>query len=178
MHFIENFYIKTLKYDLVNKFLYKSTKKLPVIKKIILNFGCKTNDIKYLAASLLALELITNQKSSMTLTRHSNILLKIRKGNPTGCKVTLRKKKMFNCFSKFLTEIFPKLKNFNGFKLNRKMKKNAFSYELHDTFNFQELEEHYYLFNSLPNFDITIVTTTKTKEELIFILNSFKFPFR
>jgi len=178
MHFVENFHIKTLKYDLVNKFLYKNTKKLPVIKKIILNFGCKTNDVKYLAASLLALELVTNQKSSMTLTRHSNVLLKIRKGNPTGCKVTLRKKKMFNFFSKCLTEIFPKLKSFDGFKLNRKMKKNAFSHELYDTFNFQELKEHYYLFNFLPNFNITIVTTTKTKEELIFILNSFKFPFR
>ena len=178
MHFIENFHIKTLKHDLVNKFVYKSTKKLPSIKKIILNFGCKNNDIKYIATSLLALELISTQKSNMTLTKHSNILLKIRKGNPTGCKVTLKKKRMLNFFSKFLTEIFPKLKNFDGFNLNKKIQKNAFSYELQDTFNFKELEEHYYLFNILPPCNITIVTNTKTREELVFILNSFKFPFK
>lgn len=176
MHFLEHFYLKTLKYDLINKFLYKSTKRLPRLKKIILNFGCKTNEIKHLASSLLALELITNQKSNMTTTKRSNILLKIRKGNPTGCKITLRKTKMFNCFYKLLVEILPKLKKFEGFKVNRKIKKNAFSYELHDTFNFQELEEHYYLFNNLPKLYITIVTNTETKKELFFILNSFKLP--
>lgn len=178
MHFIEKFHRKTLKYDLVNKFAYKNTKELPSIKKITLNFGCKNNDIKSIATSLLAFELISGQKSTMTLTKHSNILLKIRKGNPTGCRVILKKKRMLNFFSKFLTEIFPKLKNFEGLKLNKKIKKNAFSYNLRDTFNFQELEEHYYLFNFLPPCNITIVTNTKTKKELTFILNSFKFPLK
>jgi large subunit ribosomal protein L5 len=178
MHFLEHFYMKTLKYDLANKFLYKSTKKMPKLKKIILNFGCKTSDIKHLASSLLALELITNQKGTMTTTKHSNILLKIRKGNPTGCKITLRKNKMLDYFSKILIEIFPKLKNFEGFKFNRKIKKNYFSYELHDTFNFTELEEHYYLFNNLSKLDITLVTSTETKKELLFILKSLQFPLK
>jgi ribosomal protein L5 len=62
MNFLEHFYLKTLKYDLSNRFLYKNTKELPKLKKIILNFGCKTSDLKQLSASLLALELITNQK--------------------------------------------------------------------------------------------------------------------
>jgi large subunit ribosomal protein L5 len=178
MHFLEHFYIKTLKYDLANKFLYKSTKKIPKLKKIILNFGCKTSDIKHLASSLLALELITNQKGTMTTTKHSNILLKIRKGNPTGCKITLRKNKMLDYLSKILIEIFPKLKFFEGFKFNRKIKKNHFSYELHDTFNFTELEEHYYLFNNLAKLDITLVTNTETKKELLFVLKSLQFPLK
>ena len=178
MHFLENFYFRNLKYELINKFLYNSTNKLPKLKKIILNFGCRTNDIKSLSSSLLALELISNQNSSITTTKRSNILLKIRKGNPTGCKVTLRKNKMSNCFSKILIEIAPKLKNFEGFTFNRKIKKNSFSYELHDTFNFQELEEHYYLFNNLPKLNITLVTNTETKKELLFLLNSLKFPLK
>lgn len=177
MHFLRNFYIRTSKYDLINKFSYKNTKKLPEIKKIILNFGCKNNDIKSIASNLLALELITTQRSNITLTKHSNILLKIRKGNPTGCKVTLRKKRLFRILSKFLTETFPKLKNFEGFNLSKTMKKNTFSYEIRDTFNFEELEVHYYLFNSLSYLNISIVTNTDTKEELIFILKSLKFPF-
>ncbi len=177
MNFIEKFYYKTLKYDLINKFLYKSTKTIPQIKKIILNFGCKTSDLKALSTSALALELIANQKNALTLTKYNNVLLKIRKGHPVGCKVTLRKKKSFEFLTKMLIDIFPKLKNFEGLKTNKKIKKNTFSYELADTFSFQELEENYYLFNNLRNLHVTIVTTSKKKEELYFIFNSIKIPF-
>jgi large subunit ribosomal protein L5 len=55
-----------------------------------------TTGIKGLATSLLAIELITGQKGILTTTKHSNIFLKIRKGNPAGCKVTLRKENMFS----------------------------------------------------------------------------------
>jgi large subunit ribosomal protein L5 len=178
MNFIKNFYYTTVNYDLVNKFSYKKTKQLPKIKKIILNFGYKTNDIKNLASSLLALELITTQRGMLTLTKTSNILLKIRKGNPVGCKVTLRNGNMYNYFSKLVVEIFPKLKNFEGFKKPTKLKKNVFSYEINDIFNFQELEEHYYLFNNLSKLSITIITNTNTSQEFFFLLNALKFPFK
>lgn len=176
MRFLENFYIKTLKHDLMNKFIYDNSKKLPYITKIILNFGCKNNNIKNVAASLLALELITRRKGKMTFTNHSNIQLKIRKGNPAGCTVTLRKKQMLNFFSRMLTEIFSNLKDFSGFKSAKNIK--AFSYEISDIFSFQELEDHYDLFNVLSSLNITLVLNTKSKEELIFIFNSLKFPFK
>lgn len=178
MYFLEHFYRKTVKYDLINKFFYNKTKNFPKIKKIVLNFGCKTTEIRDLSSSLLALELITNKKGSLTFTKQPNIFLKIRKGHPVGCKVTLKKKQMFNFLEKILIEIFPKIKNFNGFLVNKKLKKNAFSYELHNTFAFNELEEHYYLFNKLPNLKVTIITQSKTKEELIFILKSLQFPIK
>lgn len=178
MPFLINFYLKTLKYDLANKFFYKNTKELPKIKKIILNFGCNTTELKSLSSSLLALKLITHQKGNLTITKHSNIFLKIRKGNPIGCKVTLRKTRMFNFLTKIIIQIFPQLKNFYGFNVTRKLKKNMFSYELHETFNFTELENNYYLFNNLPNVGITIVISSKVKEELIFILKSFQFPLK
>lgn len=91
MHFIENFYLQTIKYDLINKFSYKNPTKLPKLTKIVLNFGSKTADLKQLSAGLLALELITSQKGKLTKTKKANILLTIRKGNPTGCKVSLVK---------------------------------------------------------------------------------------
>jgi len=178
MHFLNTFYFKTLKYDLINKFIYNNTTKLPKITKIILNFGSKTADIKQLSSSLLALELITNQKGVLTTTKKSNILLKIRKGNPTGCKLTLQKYNLFNIFGRTIIEVFPKLKNFNGFILHRKIKKNAFSYELQNTFSFSELKSHYYFFNNLTKLDITIITSTQNKKELIFILKSFQIPFK
>lgn len=176
MNFLEQFYFKTIKYDLLNKFLYKNSKKIPKIKKIILNFGCKNNELKNLATSLLSLELLTKQKGVLTTTKYSNIILKIRKGNPVGCKLILRKDKMFEFLSKTLFEIFPKQKNFKGFNISKKTKKNIFSCELTNTFSFSELEDHYYLFNNLPKLNITIVINSKTKEELLFILKSIKFP--
>jgi large subunit ribosomal protein L5 len=151
---------------------------LPELKKIILNFGCKTADVKQLAASLLALELITGQRGIMTRTKHSNINFKIRKGNPTGCKVSLSKPQAYTFLSKMLIEIFPKLKNFYGFPINKRTKKNTFSYELKETFSFTELESHFYLFNGIPKLNITLVTTASTIDELLFLLKAFQLAFR
>lgn len=178
MHLLEKFYIKTLKYELINKFRYNNTKNLPKLEKIILNFGCKTADIKQLASCLLAIELVTNQKGTFTTTKHSNILLKIRKGNPTGCKVTLQNFNLFNFLYKTLLEIFPKIKSFGGFDVTKKIKKKTFSYELHEIFSFSELENHYYLFNNLPKLNITIITSSKHKTELIYLLKAFQLPFK
>ena len=176
MNFIKYFCKKTLNYELLNKFNYKNTKKLPKIKKIILNFGCKTTDIKHLAASLLALELISSQKSKPTTTKYSNAVLKIRKGNPVGCKVELRNQKMYNFIEKLLVEVFPKLKNFDGIKFDKKLKKNSLSYKLNDNFVFKTIEENYYLFyNLLPKLDITILSDSKTTKELVFITKSLSF---
>ena len=178
MHFLEHFFFKTLKYDLINKFVFIDADKLPKLKKIILNFGFKTADMKQLSSGLLALELITNQKGILTTTTKSNILLKVRKGYPTGSKLILQKYNLFNFLKRIVMEIFPKLKNFNGITQGRKIQKNAFSYEIYDTFSFSDLESHYYCFNNLPKLDITIVTTTKSKNELLFILKSLQFPFK
>jgi ribosomal protein L5 len=84
---------------------------------------------------------------------------------------------MFHFLTKLIVEITPKLKNFNGFKVNRKLKKNMFSYELRDTFVFPELENNYYLFNNLPKLGMTIVTTSKKKEELLYMLRLIKLSF-
>lgn len=177
MNFLLNYYLKTYKYDLINKFRYKNTKKLPKLKKIILNFECRTAELKKLTSALLAVELITNQKGVLITAKQPNIALKIRKGNPIGCKITLQKTRMFDFLTKIIVEITPKLKNFNGFKLNRELKKSMFSYELHDTFIFSELENNYYLFHTLPKLAITIITTSKKKDELLYILKLIKLFF-
>ena len=171
-----SFYIKTLKYELCNKFTYKNINQIPKVKKIILNFGCRTAEIKQLTASLLALELITNQRSIITTTKSPNILLKIKKGNPSGCKVTLRKTQMLSFFTKLIINIFPKVKNFNGFSTLKKSRKNLFSFELNETFAFNELEKNYYLFNKLNKLSITIVADCSSQKQLIFLLRSFQFP--
>ena len=178
MHFLEYFYNNNFKYDLINKFYYANIKKIPTITKIILNFKCNNNDLKNLSSTMLAIEIITNQKGTLTKSKHSIVYLKIRKGNPTGCKVILKKKLLINFLTNQLIEILPKTKNFNV-KNNKQMvkKTNTFSYKIKNNFYFSKLENHYYLFNSLPTLNITIVTNTNNKNEILFILKTFKIQF-
>lgn len=176
MHFIEKYYNRVIKQEYLNKFIYNKNSDIPQLKKIILNFGCKTADIKQLSSSLLSFELIISQSGKLTETKRSNILFKIRKGNPTGCKLTLSKFNTFNFLSKMTMDIFPKLKNFSSFNNSKKLKPNTFSYKLKETFSFYELENHYYLFNNLPPLDVTIVTSSKTKNEMVFLLKILKIP--
>ena len=173
---LQKFYNKNFKYELINKFVLKNNINLLKIEKITLNFGCKSADIKQLSSSLLALELITNQKGILTKTKYSNILFKIRKGNPTGCKITLRNLSSFNFLYKMLVEVFPKLKNFYGLVLNKNSKTNTFSFQIKETFSFSDLENRYYLFNNLPKINISFTTNAKTRYELLFILKFFKIP--
>lgn len=176
MHFLKKYYNNNIKYEFINKFTYNKNINIPKLKKIVLNFGCKTADIKQLSSSLLAFELITSQKGKLSKTKTSNILFKIRKGNPTGCTVTLSKFNIFHFISKMILEILPKLKIFFDFKSLKKLNYNTFSFRIKETFAFSELEEHYYLFNNLPILDVTIVTSSKTKNEIIFLLKSLKLP--
>lgn len=178
MHFLLNFYKKRITYDLLNKFYYKNTKKIPKLKKIILNFECKTTEMISIAICLLAIEIITHQKGTLIKTKRPHILLKIRKGQPIGCKVILREIKMIHYFSKILTEFFPNLQNFYGFKLIKKLNSNFFSYIIKETASLNELENHYYLFYKLPKLKITIITNTSSAKEFAFFLNSFKFPLK
>lgn len=173
MHFLEHYYEKIIKQDLIHKFNYKTINKLPKLKKIILNFGCKNFSIQKLAKTLLAMELITTKKSTITVAQNSNILLKIQKGYPAGCKVILTKKKMYPFLAKLLIEIFPKIKDFSDVKVS--IKKNTFSFKLNNNnLVLKELEEQYPLFSDLPNLDINIQTNVQTQNELLFLIKSLK----
>lgn len=178
MYFLTYFYNKNLKFDLINKFYYADLKKLPRLKKIILNSSCKTADLKTLATNLLALELITNQKGILTISKRPNLLLKIRKGDPTGCKITLKKSSVLNFFSKNLNEIFPQIKNFNGLVIRQKLEKTAFCFVIKNTLNFSELSEHYYLFNNLSNINLSLVADVETEKELVFLFKSLQLPIK
>jgi large subunit ribosomal protein L5 len=170
MYFLKNYYQSVIQYDLVNKFQYENLQNLPKLQKIVLNFQHK--DFKNLASSLLSLELITAKRGTLTTANNSQILLKIRKGNPVGCKVILKKTLMYHFFTKLLVDVFPQIKEFK--KFNFQPHPHPFSFQLKNTFIFFEIEQNYSFFSSLPNLNITLVTNAKTQEELLFLLNSFK----
>ena len=177
MNFLEYYYENIVKYDLLNKFQYKNISRIPKFKKIILNFGCKKSDLKLLMSSSMALELITSQKSTFTDSSIPDISLKIKKGNPVGCKLTLRKTLMFIFITRLVSEIFPKLKQFNGVQIkNRNSEIKTISFKFKSSLIFSELENQYQYFNKLPGLNVTVVTNATEYEELYFLLKSFKFP--
>jgi large subunit ribosomal protein L5 len=175
MHFFKYYNKKIIKHDLINKFNYGNTNKVPKLKKIILNFGCKSFKIQQFATTLLALEILATKKSTLTVAKNANVLLKIQKGHAAGCKVILREKEIYNFLTRLFLEILPKLKNFTGFKL--KTKTSSFSFKLlSNEILLQEFEEQYPLFANLPDLDIHISTNSKTQKELSFLIKSLKFP--
>lgn len=125
MHFLKSFYLTSIKYQLTNKFNYQKISKLPKIKKIVLNFGSKKINTKELFSGLLAFELIANQKGLLTTVKNASVTLQIRKGIPSGCKLTLQKNNLFRMFADLLLTILPKKKQ-NKFNLN----KNSISYKI------------------------------------------------
>lgn len=178
MHFFNYFYYKNLKFDLINKFHYSNLKKLPKLKKIVLNSSCKSTELKTLSRGLLSLEIITNQRGMLTISKRPNLSLKIRKGSPTGCKLTLSKSTMLDFICKISNEVFPKAKNFDGILIHKKVEKRACSFILKDILNFTELSENYYLFNNLSSFSLSFITEVNCKEEMLFILKSLQLPLK
>ena len=168
MHFLTKYSEKVVIYDLINKFQYKIINKLPKLQLVSLSFNFKKFDAKLLISALASLELLTLNKSVLTKSKVSNVSLKIRKGQPIGCKITLRKHTM----NKFLFKILNKLILNKTFKKNTSV--NMFSIKLNNMLVFKELEQNYQYFKNLSDLSINIKTTKCTFEEFLFLMVSFK----
>lgn len=178
MQFLENFYLKTLQYELVNKYCVKNTKEIPKFKKIILNFsyGGRLPSMRILATSMLALELASDQRGQLTKTGTAHISIKLKKGIPVGCKLTLQKNNNFEFLARIVQEALPSGKVFTPFKPNRV--KNAFSFKIPELSGFSELEHRYYFFTELGELNVTAVLDTKSEAEVEFILKSLQLPLK
>jgi len=172
MHFLEEYSKHVVKYDLINKFQYKLITKIPTLHFITLSFNLQRWNFKLLLSALAALELITLQKSILTKSKFSNISLKIRKGQPIGCKVTLRKIKM----NSFLFNVLNKKLNNLTFKNSKK--NNLISLKINNILIFEELEQNYQFFKNLSNLNINIKTTNCSIKEFIFLTNSYKLTYQ
>jgi len=172
MHFFEYYTKNFVKYDLLNKFQYKKISQIPKLNKIILSYEFKKYDFRLLLSALIALELITLQKCSIIRAKVSNISLKVRKGNPIGCKVILRKKLMNLFFFKLLNELLIKIQKFN---LNfDKKESKTFSFKVKNSLIFTELENNYQFFKNLPGLNIIIITNATNYNDLKLLLKLYK----
>lgn len=110
MSFFEVYHRKVIKYDLVNTFTYQNPTQIPRLERIVLNFGYPKSKLKNLISGLLALEFLSSKKGKMTKSRHLNLFLKVKKGNPVGCTIVLKKSLMNFFYLKLMTSIFGKIK--------------------------------------------------------------------
>ena len=135
---------------------------------------CSCN--RYIKLDISIVNLFFQNISRSLCNKYVHILLKIRKGHPVGCVVVLTKTQMYDFFLKLLTQVFPNLKDFKGIKISKRLKNKSFSLTLTDLINFKELEKQFYLFTNLPPLNVILITNARNKEELVYLLHSFKVP--
>lgn len=171
MHFLKYYNENIVKYDLINKFRHKNLMEMPKLLFINLRFKFKHYDLKQLIAALVALELLTSQKGSLLKSKVSSVSLKIRKGQPIGCKVTIRGEKMQSFLAKLISKAT--LKHIPT-KTKSRVKHNIFSFKVSNVLVFHELEKNYQFFKNLKGLDISFVTTHTNYENFSFLMRSYK----
>ena len=138
--------------------------------------GYQKSNLKYLISGLLALEFISSKKGKITKSRHLNLFLKIKKGDPVGCKIVLKKSTMYFFYLKLITLILPKTKQSQVPQCEWDLKLiKSISFRLKSPLLFAELENQFQLFKELPQLDITVLTNSKSQKELFFCLNQLNY---
>ena len=160
------------------KFGYRSSMAVPRLKKIVINMGIGqgAHDIKILEKCMDELAMITGQKPIMCRAKKAISNFKVRKGLPVGCKVTLRKAMMYEFFDRLLSVALPRIRDFKGFPHSSFDESANYSLGLSEQTIFAEVEVDKVV--RTQGMDITIVTNSKSKEEVLELLKFFGFPFR
>ena len=175
---LREFYIETVVPALMSQFGYKSLMEVPLIEKITLNMGVgeAVADKKVMEHAVSDLEKIAGQKPVVTLARKSIAGFKIRDDYPVGCKVTLRKERMFEFLDRLISVALPRVRDFRGVSGKSFDGQGNYNMGIREQIIFPEIE--YDKIDTLRGLNITITTTAKTDEEARALLSLFKFPFK
>src|SRR5438132_1310222 len=158
-------YKKNIVPALQKKFAYKSVMQVPHIEKITINFGVgeAAADKKILMNAIADLEKIAGQKVVATLARKSIAGFKIREGWPIGCKVTLRRAKMYEFLDRLITIALPRVRDFRGISARSFDGRGNYSLGIKEQIVFPEIE--YDKVDAIRGMDITITTSAETNKE-------------
>jgi large subunit ribosomal protein L5 len=163
---------------LVEKFKYKNLLRVPHLEKIVINMGVGegAKNIEILEKAMQELTLISGQKSVITRAKKSIANFKIRKGMPIGCKVTLRKDRMYEFFDRLVNVALPRVRDFRGISPKGFDSGGNFTLGLKEQAIFPEINLD--KVSRIQGMDITFVTTAKTKDEAYELLILMGMPFR
>lgn len=163
---------------LMKKFGYKSIMQVPKLDKIVINIGLGDirDNPKALENAMNDLSLITGQKPIITKARKSIAAFKLREGAHVGCKVTLRKERMYEFAYKLFNVALPRVRDFRGVSDTSFDGKGNYSMGVKEQLIFPEIE--YDKIDKLRGMDIIFVTTAKTDEEARELLTLLGMPFK
>ena len=175
---LKKLYKEVIVQELVNRFSYASVMQVPRIEKITLNMGVgeAVADKKILQNAVDDMQKISGQKPVITYARKSIAGFKIREGMAVGCKVTLRRDKMYEFLDRLISIAIPRIRDFRGLNPKAFDGRGSYSMGIKEQIIFPEIE--YDKIDALRGMDITITTSAGSDEEARVLLEQFKFPFR
>jgi large subunit ribosomal protein L5 len=170
-------YIDEIRTKMQQEFGYTNPMQVPKLEKIVLNMGVgdATTDQKKLDAAVSELTAIAGQRPVKTLAKKAIAGFKIRKGLPIGCKVTLRKARMYEFLDRLITIAMPRVRDFRGITGKGFDGRGNFAMGLKEQIIFPEI--NYDRVESVRGMDIQFVTTAKTDAEAKALLKAFELPF-
>src|SRR6478736_2895224 len=163
---------------LADEFGYKNRMQVPVIEKVVINMGIGegVNDRKKVEAAANDLSLITGQKAVITKARKSIATFKVRDGQAIGCKVTLRKTRMYEFVDRLVNIALPRVRDFRGLSPKSFDGRGNYTLGIKEHIIFPEID--YDKATDIWGMDITVCTSAKSDDEARALLTAFNFPFR
>jgi len=173
-----DFYKDKVAKDLMKQFGYKSVMEVPRIEKITLNMGVgeAVADKKVMEFAVGDMQKIAGQKPVVTMSKKSIAGFKIREGYPVGCKVTLRKDRMYEFLDRLISVAIPRIRDFRGISGKSFDGRGNYNMGVKEQIIFPEIE--YEKIDALRGMNITITTSAKTDEEARALLSAFKLPLK
>jgi large subunit ribosomal protein L5 len=175
---LEKHYKETVVPKLMERFGYTNPMQVPRLTKITLNMGVgeAVGNKKILENAVADMTKIGGQKPIVTNARVSVASFKIRDGWPIGCKVTLRRARMYEFFDRLVNVALPRVRDFRGMSGRSFDGRGNYNMGVKEQIIFPEID--YDQVDAMRGMDIAITTTAKTNEEARALLEAFSFPFR
>jgi large subunit ribosomal protein L5 len=169
---------QAIRAKLAEQFGYKNKMQIPAIDKVVINMGIGEGvaDRKKVENAAADLSLIAGQKAVITKSRKSIATYKLRDGQAIGCKVTLRKARMYEFVDRLINIALPRVRDFRGLNPKSFDGRGNFSLGIKEHIVFPEID--YDKAADIWGMDITVCTTARTDDEARALLTAFNFPFR
>jgi len=175
---LHEYYRQTVVPDLMAQLGYENRMEVPKLEKITVNMGIgeAVSDRKVLDNAMQDLAIIAGQYPTVTHARRSVAGFKMRKGWPIGCKVTLRRSRMYEFLDRLVNVAMPRIRDFRGLSPKSFDGRGNFSLGVREQIIFPEIE--FDNIDRVRGMDIVITTTAATDGEARALLDQFQFPFR
>ena len=169
---------ETIRAEMTKQFGYKNVMQVPMITKVVLNMGIgeAVNDRKKAELAAADLALIAGQKPIVTYSRVAIATFKLRENQPIGCKVTLRKAKMYEFIDRLINVALPRVRDFRGLNPKSFDGRGNYSLGIKEHIIFPEID--FDKMGETWGMDVTVCTTAQTDDEARALLSAFNFPFR